>query len=137
MHVTRLLCAVPPHSATAIHPLPAARFPLHPSCIAAHTRLRVTLCCTTPIGVTSSPAFFTCYPLQPPETRYRSFRVRFVSSIVLIVSFLTLIWAGHVPLMFMVLGIQVGISCCTAVLRSAPCWLGTLAVVAAAVLGGR
>jgi ABC-type uncharacterized transport system fused permease/ATPase subunit len=34
--------------------------------------------------------------------------VRFVSSIVLIASFLTIIWAGHVPLMFMVLGIQVG-----------------------------
>ncbi|PSC67428.1 phosphatidate cytidylyltransferase [Micractinium conductrix] len=44
---------------------------------------------------------------QPPESRYRSFRVRFVSSIVLIASFLAIIWAGHVPLMFMVLGIQV------------------------------
>ncbi|KAI3434991.1 hypothetical protein D9Q98_003043 [Chlorella vulgaris] len=43
---------------------------------------------------------------QPVATRYRSFRVRFVSSIVLIASFLTIIWAGHVPLMFMVLGIQ-------------------------------
>lgn len=43
---------------------------------------------------------------QPPASKYRSFRTRFISSIVLIASFLTIIWAGHVPLMFMVLGIQ-------------------------------
>lgn len=45
--------------------------------------------------------------LQPASARYRSFRIRFVSSIVLIASFLAIIWAGHVPLMFMILGIQV------------------------------
>ncbi|KAL4435606.1 hypothetical protein ABPG77_002569 [Micractinium sp. CCAP 211/92] len=43
---------------------------------------------------------------QPAAARYRSFRIRFVSSIVLIASFLAIIWAGHVPLMFMILGIQ-------------------------------
>jgi hypothetical protein len=31
---------------------------------------------------------------------------------VLIGSFLTIIWAGHVPLMFMILGIQVGAAHC-------------------------
>jgi hypothetical protein len=55
--------------------------------------------------------------LQPVETRYRSFRVRFISSIVLIASFLAIIWAGHVPLMFMVLGIQVGAALRCAALR--------------------
>lgn len=40
------------------------------------------------------------------KDRYRSFRVRFASSIVLIGSFLAIIYAGHVPLMFMILGIQ-------------------------------
>lgn len=43
---------------------------------------------------------------QPAESRYRSFRLRTISSLVLIASFFTIIWAGHVPLMFMVLGIQ-------------------------------
>ena len=40
------------------------------------------------------------------SSRYRSFRVRTVSTFVLIGSFLGIIWAGHVPLMFMILGIQ-------------------------------
>ena len=40
--------------------------------------------------------------------RYRSFRIRFISSVVLIGSFVAIIYAGHVPLMFMILGIQVG-----------------------------
>lgn len=67
-----------------------------------------------PLPPAAAAALTTTLPLpsawsvQPKEARYRSFRTRFVSSIVLIASFLLIIWAGHVPLMFMVLGIQVG-----------------------------
>ena len=43
--------------------------------------------------------------LAQPD-RYRSFRVRTASTVVLIASFVAINWAGHVPLMFMVLGIQ-------------------------------
>lgn len=42
-----------------------------------------------------------------PEDRYRSFRVRTISTIVLISTFVGVIAAGHVPLMLMILGIQV------------------------------
>ena len=52
------------------------------------------------------PARCPRLPLQPAGARYRSFRVRTISTFVLIASFFTIIWAGHVPLMFMVLGIQ-------------------------------
>ncbi|GAB4815610.1 hypothetical protein N2152v2_008066 [Parachlorella kessleri] len=38
--------------------------------------------------------------------RYRSFRVRTISSLLLVGSFFTIIYWGHVPLMFMILGIQ-------------------------------
>ena len=78
------------------------RAPGMPLCLSPMPPMSPPACPTAPPR--SSPSYHLLP--QPPETRYRSFRVRFVSSIVLIVSFLTLIWAGHVPLMFMVLGIQ-------------------------------
>ena len=40
-------------------------------------------------------------------SKIRSFRIRTVSTFVLIGSFLGFIWAGHVPLMFMIFCIQV------------------------------
>ncbi|KAL6776365.1 PCT1 [Auxenochlorella protothecoides x Auxenochlorella symbiontica] len=40
------------------------------------------------------------------ENRFKSFRVRTISTIVLIGTFIGIIAAGHVPLMFMILGIQ-------------------------------
>lgn len=43
----------------------------------------------------------------PPPGKYRSFWVRTASTLVLIGSFVAIIRAGHVPLMFMILGIQV------------------------------
>lgn len=44
--------------------------------------------------------------------KIRSFRVRTVSTFVLIGSFLGFIWGGHVPLMFMIFCIQVCCRCC-------------------------
>jgi hypothetical protein len=41
------------------------------------------------------------------QDRFKSFRVRFYSTIVLIASFMAIIYAGHVPLMFMIFAIQV------------------------------
>ena len=40
------------------------------------------------------------------SSKLRSFRLRLYSTIVLIAGFSAIIWAGHVPLMFMILGIQ-------------------------------
>lgn len=48
--------------------------------------------------------------------RFKSFRTRTASTVVLIGGFLFLVWAGHVPLMLLVLALQVGrASYC-------PCW---------------
>lgn len=45
--------------------------------------------------------------LQQSEDRFRSFKVRTLSTIVLIATFIGIIATGHVPLMLMILGIQV------------------------------
>ena len=48
-------------------------------------------------------------PHPPPQgKRLRSFLIRTVSTVVLIAFFVVFVYSGHVPLMFMVLGIQVG-----------------------------
>lgn len=64
-------------------------------------------------------------PSQGPESRFRSFRTRAISTVVLIGLFVGIIAAGHVPLMFMILGIQVRdrvwILHKTHDFRSAPC----------------
>ena len=51
-----------------------------------------------------------CRPLSlaQSEDRFRSFKVRTLSTIVLIATFIGIIATGHVPLMLMILGIQVG-----------------------------
>eukprot|EP00887_Chlorella_sp_A99_P003405 scaffold7.g3405.t1 len=72
---------------------------------------RLRLRCAPPVPPPRvTPKFGPRAPLSnrpaPQKDRYRSFRVRFASSIVLIGSFLAIIYAGHVPLMFMILGIQ-------------------------------
>ena len=40
------------------------------------------------------------------KNKYRSLKVRTASTLVLIGSFFAFIWAGHVPLMLMIFGIQ-------------------------------
>lgn len=42
------------------------------------------------------------------ESKLSKFRTRAVSTVVLIGSFIACVLAGHVPLMFMIFGIQVG-----------------------------
>ncbi len=41
------------------------------------------------------------------KNKYRLLKVRTASTLVLIGSFFAFIWAGHVPLMLMIFGIQV------------------------------
>ena len=47
--------------------------------------------------------------ILPPPSKWRSFIVRAQTTLVLIGSFCLFIWMGHVPLMAMILGIQVGL----------------------------
>ena len=71
-----------------------------------------------PAGTRCSAKFLhTCADLHYLNTacllqskRWKTFRVRTVSTLVLIGSFIGFIWAGHVPLMFMIFGIQVSSS---------------------------
>lgn len=45
-------------------------------------------------------------PSRSQKSRLRSFRVRTISSVLLIGGFIGIIWAGHVPLMFFILLLQ-------------------------------
>lgn len=64
--------------------------------------LGVVRCSLFSLRVTNHSA-----PLYLQTSKIRSFRIRTVSTFVLIGSFLGFVWAGHVPLMLMIFLIQV------------------------------
>lgn len=47
--------------------------------------------------------------LAPQSKKYKSLRIRTYSTIILIGGFIGFVCAGHVPLMFVVVGLQVGL----------------------------
>ena len=57
-------------------------------------------------GGNCAPALTRCGGCGAQKNKYRSLKVRTASTLVLIGSFFAFIWAGHVPLMLMIFGIQ-------------------------------
>ena len=60
------------------------------------------------------------------KSKYKSLKVRAVSTVVIIASFIIVIYLGHVPLMMMILAIQVGKVHSSATCSSLHCVSATL-----------